>query len=304
MKKLFPIAFPLVLVVVFLAFFAPGCEKDSISVTEDAEGGSPVGWMEPSAVREVPSRIYILSEGIAGSREPSGYRIQGTIKDGADLSKGHPYTSIELGGLTILPLSEGEVAGNPAGLIQEVFSPQHNEEEWAEFQRIVGNEVTLKINDENGLFGEQTIAIAPPLRASIRQEGVSIYERAAIDKTQALTISWPTDRLETRSETLYEDQVGATIVYSPKETARRNEGGDFPTHSFSREFLVPFDYGSITFTADDLALFPSNGMVTIYVGSIRYRVDANGNLVTATSGGATVISGGTSGTPYIRVNIP
>jgi hypothetical protein len=299
MKKITALSFPFV-VIALLAIFSPSCEKDDFAAIDETIGINPLNWIGNSTAN-TSSEVIILSEGFVGDRPPASYRIQGIIKNP---SISHPYTNIQIGELNVLPLTQDQVNGDPTGVLHKVLSPRQSETEWSSFQESLGQEVTLTVNDGEGIFTQKTVNIAPPLRATIAQDGVSLYELSAIDKTKPLNITWPVNNdIETRSN-LYTDKVGAVILYSPKETNRTNDDGDFPSETMTREFLIPFDIGAITFTVEDLALFPSNGMVTIYVGYVRYEIDANGDPVTAPLGGLTVVSGGVSGTPYIRINEP
>lgn len=289
----------LVLALVLIA----GCQKESIA-TNESELETGIGWLEPE-INNTVGKVYILSEGYGATSPVSGYRVQANVKKLDGSGDNHPITSLDIGNVNVPAVTSEESTGNSVGIVHKLISPGFTPELWADFQSQVDNEIELLINDATGIIERQSIKIAPPLNSSVSQEGVDFVDMTSLDLSKPLKISWPVDRVETRSATNYEHKVGASILYSPRESRRQfpERAASYPNQSIHKEFVVPFDLGEITFTEADLAAFPHHSMVTIYIGQVRYKIDHNGDIVHA-PGGTTVISGGVSGTPFIRTNEP
>lgn len=285
------------------AFFV-GCNKDDLALADGStEVTNLMGWMEPEDDKKL-SKVYITAESYGFSGHPHSYRVQATIKDKENPERQKAITSINIGDLVIPALDDSQNNSEQLGIAHKVFSPQINEDEWSEFTANLENEVDLIVYDEDGEYDRQAIRIASPLSITIAQDGRPVSLETGLIRSKPLTISWPVPQISFRNGHNYESKVGAAVMYSAPETRRSNAGSlsGFPQNNITKELAVPFDVGSLTFTAADLESFPYKGMVTIYVGNVRYRVDHNGDVVQAPGSSVTVVSGGVSGSPFIRVN--
>ena len=284
------------------------CEKDQISGVEANDGNliNPLGWVELQEYRNVAaSRVYVTHQGQIGSSRIHNYRVQGNIKDVDDPQKFKAIDKVMIGDVEIPQLRADETYGENTGVFNMVFGPLLNNAGYESLNESLGMETAISIIDENGIADNISVRLMPALGASVFQEGTHYHDLTELDKSKPLTVSWSTDnQFISPRDGAYTDYVGAMVYYSPSRSARENDlNVDLPDDVITSEFVVPFDVGSITFTEADLALFPSYGMITVYIGSVRYEVDENGNLV-STPGGTSVVSGGIQGGGFIRIIEP
>ena len=283
------------------------CEKDQFSEPATDEGSNnPLSWIELEEYRNnVSSRIYVTHQGQIGSSVVHNYRVQGNIKEANDPGKFKAIDKVMIGDAEIPQLRDDETYGDNTGVFNRAFGPLLNNSGFESLNASLGTETLVSIIDENGVADNTSARLMPALGASVFQEGVPYYDMTELDKTKPLTVRWSTEQeVITPRDGATLDYVGAMIYYSPSRSARENDlNVDLPEDAITSEFVVPFDVGSITFTEADLALFPNYGMVTVYIGSVRYEVNDDGELVSS-PGGTSIVSGGIQGGGFVRVNEP
>lgn len=296
-------------ILITLGLFAVvACEKEQFSGNEVDDGSliNPLSWVELQEYRnQVSSRIYVTHQSQIGSSRVSGYRVQGNIKDPNNPQLSKAIDKVMIGEVSIPQIISEETYGDATGVFNMVFGPLINASGFESLNAYAGVETSVSIIDEDGVADNTSVRLMPALGASVFQEGVPYHDLTELDKSKPLTVKWSAEQnVITPRDGAYVDYVGAMVYYSPSRSARENDlNRDLPSDAISAEFVVPFDVGSITFTEADLALFPDYGMVTVYIGSVRYEVNDNGELFSS-PGGTGVVSGGIQGGVFLRVNQP
>lgn len=247
-------------------------------------------------LESVPNNVFIWSEGTLTGTDNVGYRIQGNI-----LPETYP-------GVTIDEIRIGELSlpVDPQGTLHKGFGRLVNGEEYRYLRSLGHRQQTLQLLASGSVIDQIEVDIEEPLRASASQNNVDPVLTDVLNKGEDLILSWPvTDEGLTFRDGSEESvhMVGAAVAYKPLSSNRNNvTGASFPDRDFSIWDYANYADGQIVFSADDLKDFPDQSIVTIYIGSVRYRVDAEGNLMVSSTGQTSVTSGGTQAGVLIRVH--
>ena len=292
----------ILLVLLFASLFL-SCERDDVNPVGEVPTTLPALLTQipltdiQDDLERVPNHVFLLTESILGTSEHAGYRLQGNLVDQSAM--GGAVDEIVLGNLTV------PVEAN--GSFHKGYSRLVNEEEYSTLREMISDGTqTLMFRSDGVVIDQIEMNVPMPLRATANQDGINPLVADYIDKTKDLVLTWPVDNdlLSTRSED-YLSAVGATVKYKPLSSNHSSNGnGGFPDEDFSIWDYAEYEDGQIVFTAEDLEDFPDGSIVTIYIGRIRYRINADGELVVSHTGSTTVTTGGTQSGPLVRIQEP
>lgn len=289
------------ILMLFCLFMLTSCEKDSFSSSPSGDNSFQpfdlLQWADFNRqIEATPGKLYIVSENPLNSTETSGYRIHGNFFGTESIDE------ITIGEVSL------PVTINADGVFHTIIGVNHEPLKFERLKETLNQNIQVLYKSNGLVVDEITTNIQATLGASYYQDGNEPQHSREIDKTKTLKVTWP---VNIATEPSFRDgdeihKVGAAVVYKPLTTTRLNSDSnvEFPLREIMVSHHADYEDGEILFTQEDLAAFPYNSIVTVYVGAVRYRVNSEGELIVSNSGTNTVFSGGVQTGNLLRVNIP